>query len=402
MRYGVPYKGSKNFIAEWVIKNLPAGTRFVDLFAGGCAVTHAAMLSPKWVSHLANDINDTPRLFLDAINGKFRNEKRWISREDFFRLKDTEPYVAAVWSFGNHCQTYMYAKELEPYKKALHYARVFGDFSLFEAMGIRTDGTRDDIKKHREGIKQKYIRWWLSQQHYTAAELDTLITTTKEQIKATEEKLRQYLLRALKASGLTQSEVRRRLGTQMSRHYFGRSQWAFPTQEYYEQMQTFMPLLDKDYNEVVGLYELQKQVQRLERLRSLQSLQSLESLERLRRLQRLERLERLRRLRRLQVTKGDYRAYEFRPGDVVYCDIPYKGTAQYNGEEFDYEAFYEWALTRDYPVYVSEYVMPEGFTEIASRVKVVNLSAMKPSYKTERIFVQKQFAKERAKQQFLF
>jgi len=45
MRYGLPYKGSKNGIAKKIVDALPAGEVFVDLFAGGCAVTHAAMLS---------------------------------------------------------------------------------------------------------------------------------------------------------------------------------------------------------------------------------------------------------------------------------------------------------------------------------------------------------------------
>ena len=34
MRYGVPYRGSKNKIAQWVISNLPAGDTLIDLFAG--------------------------------------------------------------------------------------------------------------------------------------------------------------------------------------------------------------------------------------------------------------------------------------------------------------------------------------------------------------------------------
>lgn len=45
MRYGVPYQGSKNKIAELVVEHLPSGHTLVDLFAGGCAVTHAALLS---------------------------------------------------------------------------------------------------------------------------------------------------------------------------------------------------------------------------------------------------------------------------------------------------------------------------------------------------------------------
>lgn len=91
--YGVPYKGSKNLMTEWVVNILPDGRRLCDLFAGGCAVTHAALLSGKYERVLANDISDAPQLFLDAVNGKFKNERRWISREDFFRLKDSDLYV---------------------------------------------------------------------------------------------------------------------------------------------------------------------------------------------------------------------------------------------------------------------------------------------------------------------
>jgi hypothetical protein len=30
MRYGLPYKGSKNSIAEWIIDNPPSSETFVD------------------------------------------------------------------------------------------------------------------------------------------------------------------------------------------------------------------------------------------------------------------------------------------------------------------------------------------------------------------------------------
>lgn len=38
-RYGLPYKGSKSRITEWVVSNLPRADTLVDLFCGGCAVT---------------------------------------------------------------------------------------------------------------------------------------------------------------------------------------------------------------------------------------------------------------------------------------------------------------------------------------------------------------------------
>ena len=43
--YGVPFQGSKSAIAKWLVDLLPPSHTFVDLFAGGCAVTHCAMLS---------------------------------------------------------------------------------------------------------------------------------------------------------------------------------------------------------------------------------------------------------------------------------------------------------------------------------------------------------------------
>ena len=58
MRYGLPYKGSKNSIARWIIDSLPPADTFVDLFFGGGAVTHAALLSGKYQHFIANDIDD--------------------------------------------------------------------------------------------------------------------------------------------------------------------------------------------------------------------------------------------------------------------------------------------------------------------------------------------------------
>lgn len=136
MKYGLPYKGSKNKLAERIVRLLPKRTNLVDLFCGGCAVSHAAMLMGKYEHIHINDINwMCPTLFIDALNGKYNDENRWISREDFFRLKDTDPYVAVVWSFGNNLRDYLYSKEIEPLKKAIHYAMFFSDYSLGKELG---------------------------------------------------------------------------------------------------------------------------------------------------------------------------------------------------------------------------------------------------------------------------
>lgn len=114
---GIPYKGSKSLIAERLMLLLPSANYFVDLFAGGCAMTHAAVLSNKYRHIIANDITDVPSLFVDAARGKYSQETRWISKEDFMQLKDTEPYIRTCWSFGNNNRTYIYSKAIEPYKK---------------------------------------------------------------------------------------------------------------------------------------------------------------------------------------------------------------------------------------------------------------------------------------------
>ena len=132
MNYGVSYKGSKNLIATKLAEAIPGAENFYDLFAGGCAVTHKMLEIGRFKHYYANDLDGQGlKLFTDAANGKYKDEKRWISREDFFRLKDTDPYVACCWSFGNNGRDYLYSQKIEPYKKACHYAIVLDDFSLF-------------------------------------------------------------------------------------------------------------------------------------------------------------------------------------------------------------------------------------------------------------------------------
>ena len=383
MRYGVPYQGSKNQICDWLIEHLPSGDVFVDLFAGGCAVTHAALLSGKYNRIIVNDIGDAPELFLNAVAGKYANEKRWISREDFHALKYKDPYINLCWSFGNNRSDYLYAVEVEPWKKALHYARVFGDKSLLRDIGIESDGSTADVIKHHDEYKDKYIRWWLSRQKYRPAELEELIANVNSDIKRDEEELRQYLIDALKKSGLTQAEVQRRLGTQIAGHYFGQSQWVFPTQEMYEKMQTFLPL-ETDYNELVGLYRLRQSLQSLQRLQRLQRLQSLQSLQSLQRLQRLE------------VSQKDFSEVEIPEGAVVYADPPYRRANQkgYSATTFDHERFDEWLGRVPFMVIISEYTAPRGCVEVASIKKRILLSATNNGNGTERLFVQERFLKK--------
>ena len=271
MRYGVPYKGSKNAVAEWVVDHLPDGERLVDLFAGGCAVTHCAMLRGKYRKYLINDVNDVPKLFCDALGGKTRGRTEWVSREDFHRLKGSDPFVRQVWSFGNDGNSYLYSKELEPYKKAVHMELTAGTMA------------------------ERY-RW-----HKTAVR----------------EALKIIAQRGAKVHEKTM--------------YFQQN-----TEAYF-------------------------------------------------------RCEVLERAENLERAEGDYRAVEIKSGDVVYCDIPYRGTGAEYVDGFDYEAFYEWARGLDVPVVISEYWMPEDrFECIAEKERCGHMCATNnANRKTERLYVPK-------------
>ena len=153
MNYGIPYKGSKNKIAESIIAQLPPAKHFYDLFGGGGAMTHCALLSGKYEFVHYNEFNPLVfKAFKMALNGEFKDENRWISREDFERLKDSDPYVACCFSFGNSFRTYAYNSETEPFKKAVHYSIFFDDNSLLNKyIDLK------DFKYSSENLKERRL-----------------------------------------------------------------------------------------------------------------------------------------------------------------------------------------------------------------------------------------------------
>lgn len=127
--YGVPYQGNKSRIADIIINLLPEGERLVDLFGGGGAITHCAMLSGKWHSYLYNDLNEMiTGLFIDAVYGKYHDERRVITRQEFEDLKNTDAYVAYCWSFGNSpAKGYLWGEEYEEIKCTACHALIDED-----------------------------------------------------------------------------------------------------------------------------------------------------------------------------------------------------------------------------------------------------------------------------------
>lgn len=350
--WGLPYMGSKNSIAKDVVNALPSGERLVDLFAGGCAITDYALKNTnKFSRFLVNDLNGwSPQTYVKALAGGFNEEERWISRQDFFRLKDTDLYVNLCFSFGNNLKTYMYNPELEPYKRALHHIIFWENYGPMEELCPQVvDIIKEYCKgKDRKGrrlasghavadhIKQKgSVEYWQSNPMFRTV-----------QIKWSEER------RGLKGSELANNSL-------------------------------------KDIS-TKSILQSPKSLQSLESLERLQSLQSLE------RLQSMESMERLQSIvqydSKIETSSISYADYEYRESDVVYCDPPYKNTQEY-GIQFDGDAFWEWARTRNYPVYVSEYQAPEDFVSIWSKEKRVLLSSEQlTAPRVEHLFVHKMFA----------
>ena len=139
MRLGINYKGSKNRIARKIIDLLPPAETFIDLFAGGCAVTHAAMLSGKYKRFIMNDIDGRGiRVFTGEYKAK---PSDWISREMFFKnsslpVSDQDAFIACEWSFSGNMKDYLYGKHLEDWKHAYHEAVYDRDLSRWNSMGF--------------------------------------------------------------------------------------------------------------------------------------------------------------------------------------------------------------------------------------------------------------------------
>ena len=350
--WGLPYMGSKNSIAKDVVNALPSGERLVDLFAGGCAITDYALKNTnKFSRFLVNDLNGwLPQTYVKALAGGFKDEERWISRQDFFRLKDTDPYVNLCFSFGNNLKTYMYSPEIEPYKRALHHIIFWENYGPMEDLCPQVvDIIKEYCKgKDRKGrrlasgcavsdhIKQKgSVEYWQSNPMFRSVK-----------IKWSPER------RGMKGSEL--------------------------------------------YNNTLKDIAPKPMLVSLERLERLQSMQSLEILERLERLQNIadmtERASLGPQNMLIETSSVSYADYEYREGDVVYCDPPYKNTQDY-GIQFNSDVFWEWARTRNYPVYVSEYQAPEDFVSIWSKEKRVLLNGESlTAPRTEHLFVHKRFA----------
>lgn len=122
--------GSKTKTAQDIIRQLPAGERFVDLFGGSFAMSQAAAVSGKYKKVLYNDINPLlPPLIQKAIRGGYNYncfKPVFIEPEEFKKLRLTDGYVQFCWSFGSNGKQYIFGPDNIDVKREAHNFIVFG------------------------------------------------------------------------------------------------------------------------------------------------------------------------------------------------------------------------------------------------------------------------------------
>lgn len=97
------------------------------------------------------------------------------------------------------------------------------------------------------------------------------------------------------------------------------------------------------------------------------------------------------RLKDVIFQSGDYTQIKMPPRSLIYCDIPYRDTKQYETTKggFDYDRFYDWcrAMTRaGHKVFVSEYWMPEDFKCVWSKEITNSMHPTKTKRAVEKLF----------------
>ena len=342
--YGLSMKGSKSKLADRIVSLFPRATHLYDLFCGGSAISHCALLKNKYQHIHINDINPMmPQAFVKALQGGFDDEDRWISREDFFRLKDTDPYVAICFSFGNDLKTYCYGKEVEPLKKALHYAIFFDSYELSDALiGV-------DLRPIQKCAtrQEKYL---LAKRLIKAAYSNNNTPPNARKLAKTQTHTDNQVTKG--RNGHKRLPFKKKLDTARLAE-LGMSQQTIPnfmlqSWQNAHRLQTITPPLSR--------VELENQ-ERLLRLTSISNPSKVCS---------------------LTWSIGDYQDVQIEDNSVIICDIPYIGTNEYvnGGDNFDHERFYEWCLKQKEPLYICSYEMPEkDFKVVAEFARVDTMSA---------------------------
>lgn len=392
--YGLPYMGSKNKLAEEIVNFLPQKKVLVDLFGGGGAISVCASQSGKYEKIIYNELNTIiAETFQKAINGEYENERRWVSREEFEKLKKTDGYVAICFSFSNNCNTYIYGPKIEPYKRAYHYAIIFDDFGPFNE--LFDDETTEKIKKSVEGItdlKERRIKfshalgdYILSLERCEPLESNEKLDTVKYTVDVhptyiahvnqhLEYKEKFDLLKHTMCGkrhcneNLEQQErlatLKRTMSVKNETRGSGSAAQHIECQEKFDLLKHTMNMYGTPRNMCPNL-EQQERISTSKHTLNVYALEKC-SLGRDSITHGIGSTFQNRVLEEypIEVFNKDYADVELPSPEecVIYCDIPYEKTYSYVTGGFDYERFYKWCQEKafeGYQIYVSSYELPE-------------------------------------------
>jgi site-specific DNA-adenine methylase len=129
-KLGIPYMGSKRKLAgklvDYILSENPNTKYVYDLFGGGGAMSFEFLQRPQIEKVFYNELNTGVAELLKKIknDGVTADFYKWISREDFHKLKNNNDWIGGLvstcWSFGNNQRTYMFGEKNELLKKPLH------------------------------------------------------------------------------------------------------------------------------------------------------------------------------------------------------------------------------------------------------------------------------------------
>ena len=323
--FGLPYTGSKSRIAPWLMEMLPNCENFVDVFAGGCAVSHAVMLYGKAKTITMNDLQgDIPELFLDALHGDLEkyNPYKWVNRQTFFEQKENNPLIRLVYSFGNNGKNYLYSREIEEYKHAAHLVLTDDDWESFNAL----------CPELAEKCKTALLKYPIITEKYSSS-ID--IRHSIFQKKCCE------ILREISGNNWYSDIIQQNPFYRASK------------KEWISHGKTGPKIVGSRGNQEVF------SITRIEKIAHTQVAQHLEGIKRIQHIINDDiNNNDINNNIIINTSSADYRLLDIPNNSVVFCDPPYKDSSiKYNNIKFNYEEFYDWCLEKAKcnDVYVTEY-----------------------------------------------
>ena len=157
MKYGLPYKGSKNSIAQKIVDALPSGESFCDACCGGGAILMASAFSGKYARVTGYDINEAiigliRATMLDFGTIDYEHDLPSVDRKAFFEARNrsagiSDWLVRYCYSFGNDGQTFLWSDEMHEGFRLLEDA-IRGKTPLDERAHLI-----QELAKHKDAIE---------------------------------------------------------------------------------------------------------------------------------------------------------------------------------------------------------------------------------------------------------